>query len=688
MKPFLLEIGVEELPVSFLHMALDHLPNLARDLFDAARIRSGGELGGKHGTARRLAFWIELAESQTDLAEDVLGPPKQVAFAADGSLTKAALGFAKKQGIDPTELRVLETEKGAFAGYSRRERGRPTREVLPGLVNELCRRIPFPKTMRWGDVDQAFGRPVHWIVALFGSEVIPVEFAGVRAGRTTYGHRFLAPGPIELASADVHAYVHGLEAARVRVDVALRRREVERRLDEEAKLAGGAVRADDFLLDENTSLVEEPFVQRGAFDESFLTLPEAVIVAVLRNHQRYFAVTDRSTGALMPLYLNVANTLEDPGTVRRGNDRVLTARLKDASFFVGEDRKTKLADRVGALDRVVFQNKLGSIGDKRRRLEKLAPFFADDARVGRAAELCKSDLLTLIVGEFPELQGEMGRYYALEQGEPADVADAIADHYLPRGASPELPRNALGLALALADRLDTLAGCFGIGLSPSGSADPFALRRAMIGVIRLARENARDFELRAAFEAAYDAYPAGLLGSKSEVIAKLDEFARARLRALYGETQDASVVNACLGAWPLGSVRDLDLRVAALAQLRTRPEYEPLAVAFKRAYNIAKDVTPSAIDASILEPGPETDLVERFSRVRGAIEEAIASRRYADALAYVANDLKEPIDRYFDRVLVMHKDERIQKNRLSLLASIAGTVTRIVHFHEITPDAS
>lgn len=684
MKPFLLEIGVEELPVSFLHMALDAMPEIAGELFAKARLDA--KISDERlGTARRLVLVAELAEQQADLAEQVLGPPKQIAFAADGSLSKAALGFAKKQGIDPSALALIETDKGAFAGYSRSEKGRAAIEILPPLVTELCKAIPFPKSMRWGNVEQAFGRPVQWLVVLFGSEVVATEFAGIRSGRSTRGHRFLAPDSFGVDAPA--SYVDQLRKARVLVSIAERKAAMERGLRARAEEIGGRLVEDEFLLEEDTSLVEEPFVQLGGFDESFLSLPETVIVSVLRHHQRYFAVTNEA-GRVLPAYLNVANTLEDPATVRRGNDNTLRARLKDASFFVGEDRKTKLADRVGALDRVVFQNKLGSIGDKRRRLETLAPFFAGDARVGRAAELCKCDLLTLIVGEFPELQGEMGRYYAIEQGEPADVADAIADHYLPRGASPELPRNALGLALALADRLDTLVGCFGIGLTPSGSADPFALRRAMIGVIRLARENARDFELRAAFEAAYDAYPSGLLGAKGEVIAKLDEFARARLRALYGETEDSSVVNACLGAWPLGSVRDLDLRVAALAQLRTRPEYEPLAVAFKRAFNIAKDVTPSAIDASILEPGPETDLVERFSKVRGAIEDAIASRRYADALAYVANDLKEPIDRYFDRVLVMHKDERIRKNRLSLLASIAGTVTRIVHFHEIAPDAS
>jgi glycyl-tRNA synthetase beta chain len=682
MKPFLLEIGVEELPVSFLHMALDAMPNIARDLFAKARLDA--EISEERlGTARRLVLVAELAESQADLEEQVLGPPKQIAFAADGTLSKAALGFAKKQGIDPSALTLVETDKGAFAGYSRSEKGRAAIEILPALVTELCKAVPFPKSMRWGAVEQAFGRPVQWLVVLFGSEVVPTEFAGIRSGRRTRGHRFLAPDPFAIDAPA--SYVDQLRKARVLVSIAERKAAMERGLRARAEEIGGRLVEDEFLLDEDTSLVEEPFVQLGGFDESFLALPETVIVSVLRHHQRYFAVTSASSGRLLPAYLNVANTLEDPATVRRGNDNTLRARLKDASFFVAEDRKTKLADRLPALDRVVFQNKLGSIGDKRRRLERLARFFADDARASRAAELCKADLLTLIVGEFPELQGEMGRYYALEQGEPAEVADAIADHYLPRGASPELPRHAIGLALALADRVDTLVGCFGIGLQPSGSADPFALRRAMIGVIRLARENPRDFELRAAFEAAYDAYPAGLLGDENEVLAKLDEFARARLRALYGETQDASVVNACLGAWPLGSVRDLDLRVAALETLRKRPEYEPLAVAFKRAHNIAKDVVPSPIDASLLEPGPESELAERFSRVRGKIEEAIAGRRYADALAFVANDLKEPIDRYFDRVLVMHKDDRIRKNRLSLLAAIAGTVTRIVHFHEIAP---
>jgi glycyl-tRNA synthetase beta chain len=683
MKPFLLEIGVEELPVSFLHSALDAMPALAKGLFDRARIAATvGET--KYGTARRLVLFAELAERQSDLSEEVLGPPKAIAFAPDGSLTKAALGFAKKQAIDASALRLIETEKGGFVGFSRSEKGRATAEILPAIVADLCKQIPFPKAMRWGSVDQAFGRPVHWLVVLFGGEAIEAEFAGARSGRASRGHRFLSPGAVEIASPA--KYAETLERARVVVSIDERKARVSRALAASAEAIGGRVVADEFLLDENTSLVEEPFVQTGGFDQAFLALPEAVIVCVLRNHQRYFAVADRESGRLRPAYLNVANSLEDPTTVRRGNDRVLRARLKDAQFFVDEDRKVKLADRVAGLDRVVFQNKLGSIGDKVRRLEKLAPFFDADPRVGRACQLAKTDLLTLIVGEFPELQGEMGRYYALEQNEPAEVADAVADHYLPRGASTALPRHSLGRALALADRLDTLVGCFGIGLQPSGSADPFALRRAMIGVIRLARESTRDFELRAAFEAAYDAYPGGLLADRAEVLAKLDEFARARLRAYYDDdARDASVINACLGAWSLGSIADLELRLAALSQLRGRPEYEPLAIAFKRAHNIAKDVTPSPIDASLLEPGPESELAGRFAQVRGPIEEAIAARRYADALSYVANDLKAPIDRYFDKVLVMHADERIRRNRLSLLAAIASTVTRIVHFHEIAP---
>lgn len=682
-RTLLLEIGTEELPASFVTRALEAMPDIARDLLAAARLPHGAVQ--PLGTPRRLALVVTaVADRQEDLSEEVVGPPRSVAIGPDGEPTKAGEGFARKQGVDPSELRIVTTDKGEYVAVVREARGRPAVEVLPEVLASLCARIPFQKSMRWGDGEVSFGRPVHWLVALYGDEEVRFEFAGIRSGRTTRGHRFLAPEPLELR--DAARYVATLREAHVLVDPGERRRVVEEGLARAARELGGELVPDPFLVGECTSLVEEPHVVAGRFDESFLDLPEGVVVSVMRDHQRYFAVRAPS-GELLPRYLNVVNTANDPETIAQGNDRVLRARLADARFFVDEDRKTKLEDRVPKLDAVVFQSKLGSIGDKVRRLESLAASLAgDDAEhARRAAHLCKADLVTLIVGELPELQGEMGRFYALEQGEPASVADAIRDHYEPKGAGDEVPGGRVAAALAVADRADTLVGCFGIGLVPTGSTDPFALRRAALGIVRIALEGPMDVLLAETLGRAYDAYGSDApLAPRERVLAQLDDFFRARLRAFYGERFPGDLVDACLGAWDGRSVRDLDARVRAVARFRELPEYEALAVAFKRAFNIAKDAPAGEAEPALLEEGAERSLAEAFAALRPTVEEAVRDGAYEEALGAVARNLREPIDRFFDEVFVMVDDERLRNNRLRLLGSIARTLTGIAHFHQLS----
>jgi glycyl-tRNA synthetase beta chain len=681
----LFEIGTEELPASFVARALDAMPGLLGKLLDDARLAHGSIT--PLGTPRRLAVHVaEVADRQPDLSEQVLGPARSVAYDASGQLTKAGEAFARKLGVDPGALTVAETPKGPYVAARREEAGRAAAEILPELLRRLCGQIPFQKSMRWAEGDTAFGRPVQWLVALLGPEVLPLEFARVASGRATRGHRFLVPAPVDVPHAD--RWLDTLRAAHVLADPAERRARMHEALLGAARAVGGELVEDPFLMDECLSLVEEPHVVAGSFDPAYLAIPEEVIVAVMRGHQRYFAVRDRQSGALLPRYLTVVNTALDPATIARGNDRVLRARLADAQFFVREDAKTKLAERALKLSGVVFQHKLGTVAEKVERVRALAESLAPPelrAAVGEAASLAKADLVSLIVGEFPELQGVMGRYYALAEGVDRRVADAIRDHYAPKGASDSVPADVVGAAVAVADRADTLAGCFAIGLVPSGSADPFALRRAALGIVRVALEGPLDVDVRATLAAAY----AGLasqgkkLAPEGETLAKLAEFVAARLRAFYVERHPAELVDAVLAAWDGGSVRDLDARLRAVAELRLMPQWNSLSVAFKRAYNIAKDAPPGEFDPALLEEDAERALGAALAEHGPAIARAIDERRYAEALATVARELRAPIDTFFERVFVMVERAELRDNRLRLLGAIARLIGRVAHFHLI-----
>jgi glycyl-tRNA synthetase beta chain len=685
---FLLEIGTEELPASFVTHALRSMKASAIDLVGQARLGTDSLEVHTMGTPRRLALRLRgLAPSQPDRDENIMGPPWSAAFEADGSPKKAATGFAKKHGVAVEDLRKQTTDKGDYVSVQVHETGKQTGAVLSEILPQVCQRITFPKSMRWGPGEISFGRPIHWVVSLLGKDVVGFEFAGVQAGRATRGHRFLAPQIFDLDEAG--NYEAALEQAHVLVDLKRRKDRMMEGLLASAKSLNGVLEPDAFLADECVSLVEEPFTVPGSFDESFLELPDTVVVSVMRDHQRYFALRASEGGALLPSYLNVVNTAQAPETIAKGNDRVLRARLADARFFVEEDRKAPLADRLQKLESVVFQSKLGTMGAKVRRLQANARALAErssadiDACV-EAARLCKADLETLIVFEFPELQGEMGRWYALREGIDSAIADAIRDHYRPQGADDVVPDQLVGAVVAVADRIDTLVGCFGIGLVPSGSADPFALRRAALGIIRIALEGPIDVDLRRLLDQAHTAYAGDAeLAPADEVRVALDAFFRGRIRAMLKDAHGGDVVDACLGAWDGTSLRDLRSRIEAVSELGAAPEFEALAVAFKRAFNITKESARGPIDSALLEAGAETALAERFETVRDQIREATGERRYADALKLVAKELGAPIDRFFEEVFVMVDDPRIRENRLRLLGEIADTVNGIAHFHQL-----
>lgn len=690
---FLLEIGAEELPASYVAKALEAMPELASKMLATLRIKHGAMRA--YGTPRRLALIIEdLATAQDDLSELVQGPSKSVAFAADGTLTKAGESFVAKLGKTAGDVQTVTTPKGEYIAVQREEKGKPASELLPALIPQLCAAIPFQKSMRWGAGDVAFGRPIQWIIALHGANVVETSFAGIASGRTTLGHRFLHPGAIEIA--DASKYVDALRAAHVLVDPAERRSKMHERLLAAAKEAGGELIDDEFLMDECLSLVEEPHVVIGGFEDAFLALPDEVIVAVMRGHQRYFAIRNPKSaeGRLLPAYLTVVNTANDPKTIRRGNDRVLRARLADARFFVEEDRKRTLSTYAEKLSSVVFQAKLGTIAEKVARVGELAAKLAntnetpiDSQKARQAASLAKADLVSYIVGEFPELQGLMGRYYALEQGVAPDVANAIRDHYLPKGASDIVPNDALSAVLAVADRADTLVGCFGIGLQPSGSADPFALRRATLGIVRIGLEGPIDVDLGTTFALAFDGLHGKPVGDRAAVLAKLDEFARTRLRVFFAERISPDAADACLAAWNGGSVRDLEARVRALQAFRALPEFDALATAFKRAANIAKDAPAGEVDAAALTDDAEKVLAEKFFALRETLLHKTSQRDYEGALMTIARELRGPIDAFFENVFVMVDDERIRSNRLRLLRSIAETLSGIADFQMLGQNA-
>lgn len=678
MTDLLYEMGCEELPSSFVEGALTALPKLVADALGELRL-GHGEITAL-GTPRRLTVVVrDLQTQQDDLEEEVVGPPTRIAF-KDGAPTKAAEAFAKKIGVAVDTLTRKETDKGEYLTGLRKEKGQPAAALLPGALAGVTTSIPFRKSMRWGDGELAFGRPLRWLLALLDGEVLPVAMERLDAGRTTYGHRFLHPDAIEVTRpAD---YVEQLRRARVFVDPDERARVMRERLVAAADEAGGSLIEDHFLVGENLSLVEDPQVVLGHFDEAFLALPEEVILEVARDHQRYFGLRD-AAGKLMPNYLAVVNTAERPKKIAIGNDRVMRARLADAQFFHREDLKTRLNDRKKDLGGIVFQNRLGSVLQKVERMEALLPALgalggaSDDmvAVARQGAALCKNDLVTWMVGEFPGLQGHVGRAYALAADTPAAVADVIADHYAPKGASDDVAPTDAAALVALADRLDTLVGCFAIGLSPTGATDPYGLRRACIGSLRTLFGRGIDLPLLDAFRRTYDCFAGIDLDlDEAALLAKLGGYFRDRLRGLLGADLPLDVVDAALGA---AADRPLDARARAQAlegldaEVRTK-----LGEVFKRASNIAKDAPEGEPERGT--EAAEIALFDAFAAVRGDIERLTAEAAYAEAFGKLAG-LAPLLATYFDEVLVMHDDEAIRTRRLQLMRVISETCRALAH---------
>ncbi len=672
---FLVEIGTEELPPKALRALMNAFADNLRKAVDDARLEHGSV--SAYASPRRLAVIVEaLAQSQADQELVVRGPPVSVAYDDEGNITAAGSAFAKKCGVKPEALDRTKTDKGEYLSFSSLERGRKTAELMPAMVVGALERLPIPRRMRWGDGEAEFVRPVHWVVLLHGKDLIESSIMGVATGRMTRGHRFHAPGDISI---DTPAkYLSVLKKARVLADFAARRKTIVQGVHKASKEAGGKPVDSDALYDEVTALTEWPVPLTGSFDESFLSLPKEVIIATLTSHQRYFPIVDKS-GKLLPRFITMANLVsKKPDRVRDGNERVIRPRLADAAFFWETDKRIPLADRCVALSDVVYQRGLGSIHDKSARVAGLAATVgsqigADAQTVERAATLAKCDLLTGMVGEFPELQGRMGNYYATADGEPAAVAEAIGEQYLPRFAGDSLPATPAGQALAIADKLDTLAGVFAMGKKPSGNRDPFSLRRSALGIVRIMIEQSLDLNLKELVAAAVADQP---IRDKDEAALEegLYEFITERMRAYYLDRQNGLTPEmfASVMARRPDSLLDFDERLKAVAAFVKLEPASSLAAANKRIGNILKQAGVDGgdpVNKSLIKEPAETALFESVVEAQKAVAPLLSNRDYTNVLTTLAA-LRDPVDGFFDDVMVMTDDEAIRNNRLALLAEL------------------
>ncbi len=680
-KELFLEIGTEEIPAGFLPKAMADMKVLITRELEQARIPFTGVR--TMATPRRLILVVSgVAAEQPDAELTAMGPARSIAFGPDGVPTKAAQGFARGQGVDVTSLRIITTEKGEYIAAVKKETGRPTAELLPAILPRLMGNIPFKKSMHWGDFDVRFARPIHWIVALFDGVVVPFSFGPIRSGNSSRGHRFMAD--VTFPVRNFAQYQEECRQNFVIPDPQERREIIQSLVELAAVAAGGELLPDEGLLDEVTYLVEYPSVVRGTFDAGFLEVPKEVLITSMRSHQRYFSIVD-GDGKLMPGFITVNNTLtENPDVVVKGNERVLRARLSDARFFFEEDKKVPLSQRVEALKSVVYQQKLGTSHEKMERFRAIAEELAQQLapavkpQVSRAAWLSKADLVTGMVGEFPEVQGIMGREYALLQGEAPEVAQAIAEHYLPNQAGGVLPTSDIGAIVSMADKLDSICGCFGVGLVPTGAADPYALRRAALGIIAIILNRGYRLSLSDIISQSLTLLEPKLIRPKEEVAADVREFFRGRFVNLQsgefpGDAVEAAVAVGC------DDLVDAKERIAALARFKNHPDFQSLAVGFKRAANIVKEGVDTAVDPTLFTDPAEGELCDAFAGVKSSVEEKVAAHAYLDALTQIAT-LRAPIDTFFQKVMVMDENLQVRANRLALLTGIARLVGGIADF--------
>ena len=680
----LFEIGTEEIPASYVPPVLAQLHEIATESLTNHRIPFGEVQ--TLGTPRRITLSIKDVKTLQESQEtEIVGPPKRIAYDENGEPTKAAIGFAKTQGVDLAALRIVETERGEYVAASKLEMGGPTRDILETLLTEWIEVLRFPKTMRWETDSEEprafarFARPIRWLVALLGDAVIDCPYGAAHAGRLTYGHRSLHPEPIPLTSADLDTYVEKLRAVDVVVCPKERRDTIEKQVRDIFEVEGCLPKLDAELLDTVNYLVENPQLIVGNFNESHLEIPSEVLITAMKKHQRYFPMW-KSDAALAAKFITISNGTDgNIDGVRHGNERVLHARLNDAEFFYSEDQKTGLADKVERLGAVVFHARLGSLLDKADRLKAFVQFIGTELQVPettvghaeRAAWLCKADLTTQMVIEFPSLQGITGKYYAENGGEAEPVATAIAEHYQPLGADTPLPGTEVGALVAIADKLDTIVGYFGIEERPTGSQDPYSLRRHALGTIRILQDWQLPLSLDAIVDKAISLYTVELADdTRTSVL----NFIKERLRVILLQTHQypPDLADAVLA---VGTVDIIDIleRASTLAEFRLTPDFEEVYNALNRVLRILPPDAPETVDATLLNDDAEKQLSDCITEAELGFQQSIQERDYAKLLTQLAA-LQPAIDTFFDDVLVMAKEPSLRANRLALLNRIGRNI--------------
>lgn len=680
-QDFLFEIGGEELPPKSLLMLASALRDgVADGLAKAGLVHNGVDF---YAAPRRLAVVVkQLAAQQPDRVIAVDGPPVKAAFDAAGNPTQAALGFARKNGIDIADV----DRSGEKLRYVREVKGDSAVALMPSIIDLALKNLPIAKRMRWGASRVEFVRPMHWVVMLYGSDIVPARLLDIASGRSSHGHRFHHPQAVEIASAD--AYLAAMRSAHVIADFAERRTQIRNAVTALATAEGGSALMPEALLDEVTALVEWPAPLVCSFEERFLAVPQEALISTMQDNQKYFCLVDAS-GQLMARFITVANIESSaPEKIIAGNEKVVRPRLTDAEFFFNQDKKITLAERNERLKTVVFQAQLGTVHAKAERVSALAAHIAgeiggDVEQARLAGLLCKSDLASELVSEFPELQGIAGYHYARHEGLPEEVALALNEQYLPRFAGDTLPTVKTGQAVALADKLDTLTGIFGIGQPPTGSKDPFALRRAALGVLRILIEGALDIDLEKLVQAATAQHGNAL--TSVNTAADVFDFLLGRYRAMYEEQGiPVDVIQAVQACRPTVA-RDFDRRVKAVAAFRILPAAAVLAAANKRVSNILAKEAPSGgeIQAELLQPGAEKALAEAVKALSAQVAPLYAAGDYGSALTALAS-LREPVDRFFDEVMVMADDPSVRANRLRLLSWLRALFLRVADISQLS----
>lgn len=676
MPELLLEIGTEEMPASFLAPATAQLRRALEKVLKEAGLPFGE--ASTAWTCRRLTVHVSgLPDKQQDRRKEIQGPPADAAFDAEGKPTKTGAGFARSKGIAVDELEVRETPRGRYCFARTVIPGRRTAELLEEMLPRIIAALNFPKSMRWESRSFYFARPIRYIAALLDTEVLNFELAGLKTGRTVRGHRFLAPGELPLKSADLGQYQRLLEANFV-VSNPEERKETIRAQAEELLAPSGSKLSDAELLEEVSALVEYPTVIKGGFSQDYLDIPEPVLLEALKSEQRYFPVRD-ADGKLLPQFLAVSDRDKSSAdVVRPGNERVLKAKLADARFFWSEDTKVALADKFEKLSGIVFHPKLGSYGDKAGRLESLVAFLGSSLGLSaemvsagrRAARLCKVDLTTLTVREFPSLEGIIGRDFALSDGEPPEVADAVGEHYQPRSGEDQVPTSLLGAILSIADKLDNLAGCFMVGLVPTGSQDPYGLRRDALGIIHVILQKSIDLSLRSVCEKA--------IGLQSEALARRPE----TLESLLGFFRDRLYLLVTSGGYShdlvrgvmssgFDRLRDFMSRLRALAEVSKTPIWPRLVRAVERTYNISRAYQGKpVVDEELFESDTERQLWQLYNSRKAPITNLLDEGRYRDACSDYANAFDQPLHKFFEEVFVNVDDRSVRNNRQAMLKAI------------------